>query len=131
MLKTIQILIITTAFMIVASNTWADTPPKINVPDTHSVEHKGKINLYRVQVQGLEFGRGEEEVDAEVLVTLDTQPGMVYTLRLHPDSPPVNKVLADTLRDAYLSQTPVTLYHQIAPGGKKHVKIHMIQLDAQ
>lgn len=131
MLKSIQILIVTAAIMVVGANAWADTPPKIDVPDTHSVENKGKINLYRVQVQGLEFGRDKEEVDAEVLVTLDTQPGMVYTLRLHPDSPPINKVLADTLRDAYLNQTPVTLYHQIAPGGKKHVKIHMIQLDAE
>ena len=109
----------------------ADTPPSIEVTDTHSVENKGKINLYRVQVQGLEFGRGKEEVDAEVLVTLDTQPGFVYTLRLHPDSPPINRVIADTLRDAYLNQTPVTLYHQIAPGGKRHLKIHMIQMNSK
>ena len=109
MLKLIQILFIASTLTVVATNTWADAPPKIDIPDTHSVENKGKINLYRVQVQGLEFGRGDEEVDAEVLVTLDSQPGMVYTLRLHPDSPPINKVLADTLRDAYLSQTPVTL----------------------
>ena len=116
--------------MSIGSNAWADTPPKINTPDSHSVEHRGTISLYRVQIQGLEFGRDENRIDAEIIVTLDSQPDMVYTVRLHEDSPPVNKVLADTLRDAYLNKTPVTIYHQIAPG-KKHVKIHMIQLNTK
>jgi hypothetical protein len=114
--------------MLMSNFAWADAPPSIAKTDSHSVESKGKINLYRVQVQGLEFGRNDEQVDAEVLVTLDTRPDMVFTLRMHPDSPPINQVIADTLRDAYLSQSPVTLYHQITGGNKKHVKIHMVQL---
>lgn len=106
----------------------ADTPPSLAVPDTHSIESKGKLTLYRVQVQGLEFGRDKEEIDAEVFVTLDSEPDMVFTLRLHDDSPPVNSIIAETLRDAYLNQTPVKIYHQIAPG-RKNVKIHMVQFD--
>ncbi len=129
MFKQMQILLVTTVLIIAGPSAWADTPPKIDVPDSHSIENMGKINLYRVQMQGLEFGRDEEKVDAEILVTLDTKPEMVYTVRLHPDSPPVNKILADTLRDAYLSQTNVTLYHQKGRTGQKHVKIHMVQLN--
>lgn len=106
----------------------ADTPPSLKVPDTHSIESKGTLTLYRVQVQGLEFGRGKEEIDAEVFVTLDSEPDMVFTLRVHDDSPPVNTVIANTLREAYLNKVPVTIYHQIAPG-KKNVKIHMVQFD--
>jgi len=107
----------------------ADTPPSLAVPDTHSIESKGKLSLYRVQIQGLEFGRQNERIDAEVFVTLDSEPGMVFTLRLHEDSPPVNTVIAETLREAYLNKTPVTIYRQIAPPGRKNVKIHMVQFD--
>ncbi len=106
----------------------ADTPPSLQVPDTHSIQSKGVINLYRVQIQGLEFGRDKEMIDAEVFVTLDSKPGMVFTLRLHDDSPPVNTVIAEMLREAYLSKSPVTIYHQIAPE-RKNVKIHMVQLE--
>lgn len=107
----------------------ADTPPSLQVPDTHSIESKGKLTLYRVQVQGLEFGRQNERIDAEVFATLDSKPGMVFTLRLHEDSPPVNTIIADTLREAYLTQTPVTIYHQLTPPGRKNVKIHMVQFN--
>ncbi len=120
-------MVLLTVMAFAASSAWADTPPNIAQPDTHSVETKGKVTLYRVQVQGLEFGRDEEKIDAEVLFKLDSQPDFIYTLRLHNDSPPVNQVLADTLREAYLNNSPVTVYHQIAPG-KKNVKIHMVQM---
>lgn len=104
----------------------ADSPPSLAVPDTHSIQSQGKVTLYRVQVQGLEFGQDKEMIDAEVFVTLDSSQDMVYTLKLHDDSPPVNTVIAETLREAYLSNTPVTIYHQIAPG-RKNVRIHMVQ----
>jgi len=107
----------------------ADTPKSLAVPDTHSIESKGELTLYRVQVQGLEFGRDRERIDAEVFVTLDSEPGMVFTLRMHDDSPPVNVIISETLREAYLTKTPVTIYHQITPPGRKNVKIHMVQFD--
>ena len=107
----------------------ADTPPSLKVPDTHSIESKGKLTLYRVQVQGLEFGRENERIDAEVFVTIDSEPDMVFTLRMHDDSPPVNAIIAETLREAYMTNTPITIYHQIAPPGRKNVKIHMVQFD--
>jgi len=128
MSKLIYSLFLATLFVFSGASALADSPTMLDVADSHSVANKGKINLYRVQIQGLEFGKNKEALDAEVLVTLDTQPGMVFGLRLHSDSPPINQVMADTLRAAYLNQTPVTLQHQIAPG-KKHAKIHVIQLD--
>ncbi len=128
MIKLMKVLLLATLPVFFGASALADSPTKLDVADSHSVANKGKINLYRVQIQGLEFGKDQEALDAEVLVTLDTQPGMVFGLRLHPDSPPINKVMADTLRDAYLNQTPVTLQHQVAPGNK-HAKIHVIQLN--
>lgn len=107
---------------------WADSPPNLETPDAHSVPAKGKITLYRIQVAGLGIGTGENKTEAELMVTLDNDPKMVYTLRLDPTAPPANQAIADTLRDAYISNTPVTLYRQIAPG-KNIFKIHMVQLE--
>lgn len=106
----------------------ADSPPNITTPDMHSVEAKGKVTLYRVQIQGLEFGSDKQKSDAEVLVTLDGSPDNVYVLRLHEDSPPVNKVMADTLREAFLSKAKVTLYYQKVPN-TKNFKINVVQLN--
>jgi len=106
----------------------ADTPKSLVAPDVHSIMSKGSITLYRVQVQGMEMGPEGAVMDSEVFVTLDSDPSMVYTLRLHDDSPPVNTIIATTLREAFLSKSPVTLYHQLAPG-KKVVKIRMVQME--
>lgn len=107
----------------------ADSPVSLDKPDSHSVEVKGKINLYRVQIEGMNLGDGKEKANAEVFVTLDSKPGMVYALQIHNDSPASNKVIADTLRDAYIKQTPVTLYHQIAINKTNNFKIMMVQLN--
>lgn len=107
----------------------ADSPTGLSQPDRHSIEVKGKINLYRVQVEGMNLGEGQNKVNAEVFVTLDSKPGMVYSLQLHKDSPLSNQVMADTLRDAYINKVPVTLYYQIAPKQENNLKILMVQLD--
>ena len=110
----------------------ADSPVSINKPDSHSVAVKGKVNLYRVQVEGMDFGKGKNKVHAEVFVSLDSQPGMIYTLALHKDdngSSTVNREIADTLRTAYVNKLPVTLYHQIPIKQDNNLKILMVQLD--
>jgi len=129
MSKLIVPVLLLATIMFSSSNTWADKPPSLSVPDTHSIEVKGKLNLYRVQVQDMEFGRGEELIDAEILVTVDSAPDKVITLRLHEDSPPVSTIMANTLRDAYINKKNVTLYYQITPVNRKHVKLLMVQMD--
>lgn len=127
--KQFLIATLATLGLTVAGSSVADSPVTLDKPDSHSVEVKGKINLYRVQVEGMNFGDGKEKATAEVFVTLDSKPGMVYALQVHNDSPPANKVIADTLRDAYIKQTPVTLYHQIAINKSNNFKILMVQLN--
>ncbi len=110
----------------------ADSPVKIDKPDGHSVEVKGKVNLYRVQVEGMNFGKGKNKTHAEVLVSLDSRPGMIYTLALHNSgngASAVNQEMARTLRLAYVSKSPVTLYHQTANKKDNNFKIQMVQLD--
>src|SRR3569832_2524430 len=105
-----------------------DSPPNIKTPDTHSVDAKGEGALYRVLIQGLEFGNDRHKADAEVLVSLDSAPDDVYVIRLHEDSPPINMVMADSLRDAFLSQSNVTLYYQKIPD-RKILNILVVQLN--
>jgi len=107
----------------------ADSPVALDKPDSHSVEVKGKVNMYRVQIEGMNFGKSSEKAEAEVFVTIDTKPGMIYALQVHNDSPASNKVMADTLRDAYINKLPVTLYHQIAVNRSNNYKILMVQLN--
>jgi hypothetical protein len=110
----------------------ADSPVQIDKPDSHSVAVKGKVNLFRVQVEGMNFGTGENKTHAEVFVTLDSKPGMIYSLALHDDKngqSPANQEIADTLRTAYVNKIPVTLYHQIAIKRDNNFKILMVQLD--
>ena len=115
--------------IVFGSVAYADSPKTIESPDRHSVEVKGKINLYRVQIEGMNMGEGKEQVDAEVFVTLDSKPGMVYSLQLHKDSPQSNNVMADTLRDAYINKIPVTLYHQMTVKQSNNLKILMVQMN--
>ncbi|HEY5603940.1 MAG TPA: hypothetical protein VIM41_12590 [Gammaproteobacteria bacterium] len=107
----------------------ADAPKGIDAPDPHSVEVKGKISLYRVQIEGMKLGEGKNQTDAELFVTLDSNPKMVYTLELKDKSPAANKVIADTLRDAYVNKLPVTLYHQMSTQKENNFKILMVQLN--
>ena len=112
-----------------SSMAFADSPETLKHPDSHSVEVTGKVDLYRVQVQGMHLGKGKNNAEAEVFVTLDTNPGMVYALQIHGDSPPANTIIANTLRDAYVNKVPVTLYHQIALKKDNNFKILMVQLN--
>lgn len=107
----------------------ADSPKTIKAPDRHSVEVKGKVDLYRVQIEGMQLGEGAEKADAELFVTLDSNPNMVYTLQLKTTSPTANRVMADTLREAYVNKLPVTIYHQIGIKQRNNLKILMVQLN--
>ncbi|MGD8595263.1 MAG: hypothetical protein PVF82_20715 [Gammaproteobacteria bacterium] len=127
--KNCRMFCLASLLMFASFTVFADSPKTIENPDSHSVEVKGKIKLYRVQVENMNLGEGKNAADAEVFVTLDSKPGMVYALQIKGNTPPSNQVIADTLRDAYINNIPVTLYHQIAIGRDNNFKILMVQLD--
>ena len=106
----------------------ADSPSSTALPDSHSVEVKGKINMYRVQIEGMDLGEGKDKANAEVFVTLDSNPKVVFTLSVKEKDPVSNQVIANTLREAYLKKLPVTLYRQIAMDRDNNFKILMVQL---
>jgi len=84
--------------------------------------------MYRVQVEGMDLGEGQDKANAEVFVSLDSNPKAIYTISVKAGEPTSNQVMADTLREAYLHKMPVKLYHQIAINRKNYFKILMVQL---
>ena len=119
-----------TAFMLlIGTSTFADAPKSVAAPDRPSLEVKGKVSLYRVQIEGLKLGEGKNESDTELFVTLDSNPKMVYTLDLKKNSSPANSIMAETLRDAYINKVPVTIYHQMGIKKDNNLKILMVQFD--
>ncbi len=131
MFKHMRFLLISSVFIVACLSSWADTPSKIDTPDDPSIENMGKIDLYVAQKQTLEIKQDKEKMDTEVLITFETKPGVVYTVKPHPDSRHANKGLADALRDAYSNQADVTLYNKKGLAEQEHVKIHMLQLDEE
>lgn len=122
--------VITTGLMLlVGTPTFADAPKSVAAPDRHSVEVKGKVSLYRVQIEGLKLGEGQNMSDTELFVKLDSNPKMVYTLDLKKNSSPANKIMAETLRDAYINKVPVTIYHQMGVKRDNNLKILMVQFN--
>ena len=119
----------TVLLLAIGTTTYADAPKTVAAPDRHSVEVKGKVSLYRVQIEGMKLGEGKNISDTELFVSLDSEPKMVYTLDLKKDSPQANRVMAETLRDAYINKLPVTLYHQIGINRDNNLKILMVQFD--
>jgi hypothetical protein len=127
------IVLIAAMGLLVAGTVMADSPVSLTKPDSHSVEVKGKVNLYRVQVEDMDFGAGPDKIHAQIFVTLDSQPGKVYGLSLdEPGSEthdPVTQLMATTLRTAYVKKLPVTLYYQIDMKRKNNFRIMMVQLN--
>ena len=83
--------------------------------------------MFRSQAKNVEFGPETDLLDAEVLITLDSKPGMVFGIRLHDDEPSAREMI-ETLRAAYLGKLPITLESQAGPPGRKNLKINWVQL---
>ena len=114
------------AALFFSSNGFANTPPTIKGPHGHAVEVTGKVKLIRSQIKGLEIGSKQDFLDAEVLVTLEGQPGKVFGFRYHDDNPERNS-MESLLREAYFRGLPVTISHKMEPL-KKHKSIIWVQL---
>ena len=115
-----------------ATSAMADTPESLDssfgtgTTHQHGINVSGKLTMFRSQVKGLEIGPENDRIDAEVLVTLDTQPGRVFGIRYHEEEPSTSEIV-ETLRQAYVNNLPVTIQHKIAPG-KKNLSIVWVQL---
>lgn len=116
-MKRIVILAVLPVILLLNSTiTVADVNPDM---DAHargaSIATTGKITSIRAQVEGLEFGDKGDFLDAEVLVKLDTAPDMTLGYRYHEKHSPSLALMADLLKEAYLNDLPVTIFHTQLP----------------
>jgi hypothetical protein len=119
-------LILITGMLVAVSFAQADTPSSLRGEHGSSFTATGKVTLFRAQYKGLEIGPPNDHLDAEVLVTLDSEPDKVFGIRLHEDEPSAREMI-ETLREAFLHNLPVTIQSPLSPG-KKHLRITWVQL---
>ena len=104
----------------------ADTPSSLRGEHAAMMTLSGKISLFRAQIKGLEIGPPNDRLDAEVLVTLDSQPDTVFGISYHQEDPAA-RTMIETLREAYLHDMPVTVQAPSLPG-RKHLRLIWVQL---
>ena len=104
----------------------ADTPSSLRGEHAAMVTISGKVSLFRAQIKGLEIGPPNDRLDAEVLVTLDSQPDTVFGISYHKEDPTA-RTMIETLREAYLHDIPVTVQAPLMPG-RKHLRLIWVQL---
>ncbi|MGE0190374.1 MAG: hypothetical protein AB7Q04_13975 [Steroidobacteraceae bacterium] len=109
---------------------FADAPPTLHLPDTHSDKNSGKISLYRTQIKDYKFGKNDDITKNELFVTLDTTGPKIYTLPLH-EEPVINSRIAETLLEAYLHDMTVTIYSSKFEKDGGASSIHAVQLERQ
>ena len=122
----VRFLIPMTAVLFTVSMAQADTPGSLRGEHGAQTTLSGKITLFRAQIQGLEIGPPNDRLDAEVLVTLDSQPDTVFGISYHKEDPAA-RTMIETLREAYLHDMPVTVQAPLLPG-RKHLRLIWVQL---
>ena len=84
--------------------------------------------MLRVHDVGTKYGPPTDQIDVEVVTILDTQPGKAFGFQLRKDSNEVARQgMLDLLRDAYVSNWPVSFDH-ITPAGKNNGRIIRVWL---
>ena len=121
-----QLLVPIMALLFSVSLAQADTPSSLRGEHAAMVTISGKISLLRAQIKGLEIGPPNDRLDAEVLVTLDSQPDTVFGISYHQEDPAA-RTMIETLREAYLHDMPVTVQAPSIPG-RKHLRLIWVQL---
>ena len=119
-------LILIAGLLFTASFAQADTPTSLRGEHGAQVTVTGKITLFRVQTAGLGLGAPGDHIDADVFVTLDTDPDKVYGVSTKANDPS-HSVIIETLREAYIHGVPVTIQSPKAPN-RKHLTVTWVQL---
>jgi hypothetical protein len=82
-------------------------------------ESSGKVALLRVHDVGTAYGPANDKIDVEVILWLDTKPGMAFGFQLRDDANrPARQGMLDLLRDALAHGYTVTIDYNIDPGKK-------------
>jgi len=86
----------------------------------------GRIAVLRVHDVGTKYGPPADQIDVEVVVTLQNQPGKAFGFQLRGDgNQQARRAMLDLLRDAFAANLPVSMDYNITPGKNNGVVIRV------
>lgn len=86
----------------------------------------GRIAVLRVHDVGTKYGPPSDQIDVEVVVTLQNQPGKAFGFQLRGDgNQQARRAMLDLLRDAFTANIPVSMDYNITPGKNNGVVIRV------
>jgi hypothetical protein len=86
----------------------------------------GRIAVLRVHDVGTKYGPPTDQIDVEVVVTLQNQPGKAFGFQLRGDgNQQARRAMLDLLRDAFAANLPVSMDFNIQPGKNNGVVIRV------
>jgi hypothetical protein len=86
------------------------------------LESSGRVALLRVHDVGTGYGPPNDSIDVEVILWLNTKPGMAFGFQLrNDDNRPARQGMLDLLRDALNQGYTVTIDYNIDPGKQNGV----------
>lgn len=86
------------------------------------LQAKGKVTLLRVHEVGSKYGPPTDQIDVEVIIWIDNQPGKAFGFQLrNNNNQPVRQGMLDLLRDAFNYNWTVTIDYEIDTGKKNGV----------
>jgi hypothetical protein len=90
------------------------------------VEDSGKLTFLRVNDVGTAFGPPSDQIDAEVIVKVNTVPDRAMGFQLRNDANrPARQGMLDLLRDAFNNNWTVIIDHNLPAGKNNGVAIRV------
>lgn len=90
------------------------------------IQSTGKLTFLRVHDVGTRFGPPTDQVDAEVIMKLNTQPDRAMGFQLRNDkNRPARQGMLDLLRDALNHNWTVTVDYNLDAGKKNGMAIRV------
>ena len=91
------------------------------------INGQGKIAYLRAHAIGSAYGPPQDRIDVEVVIRLDSHPGMAFGLQLRDDNSDtaIRRAMFDLMRDAFINNWTVSIDYWINQGQQNAV-IHRV-----
>jgi hypothetical protein len=90
------------------------------------LQSNGKLTFLRVHDVGTKFGPPTDQIDAEVIMKLDTEPNRAMGFQLRNDgNRPARQGMLDLLRDAFNHNWTVAVDYNLNTGKKNGIAIRV------
>jgi hypothetical protein len=96
------------------------------VVNAERLNTSGRITLLRVHDVGTAYGPSSDQIDVEVVIQLDSEPGKAFGFQLRDDAnKSTREGMLSLLRDAFNNNRTVNIDYDITPGKKNGVIVRV------